>query len=484
MERVMVASASGIRAGAAYVEISADDTPMQRRLAESANRLRRWAAESSGAVSLTRGTEASALGGEGGFFRGGFRGAELMDVGLKFGTAIMGAKAAIKDVQIFSSIFRGDMEGARKAAEELPFGLGGIVKELSGPVDAAMKKFFFRLKGVKEGDYRQGDTSLAAAKREVEQYNRGATAIGAIEKALGKATMSARAWAKAEVDALNLSASQAKKLLALKLRLIDVEEGRAAAEKAVAERERGEGLIRDAMDQYARLKMSPREFVEYEVRSLGLAANQAETLLNWRLDILDVTERQAAAEKRLSFDMALARTIEGLTTRIAEARGELDALAVEEAAALKPLTDAFADGMIEFDEYLKKAGDLKNLFEELREAQEGAKLKRRGESLKESLRTPVERARDEVTEYQRLRDARAIDTETYNRAVRKALEDAAAALPDTVREAAGVRGTFSAEARGLAVSGAAERTAVATEATAKNIEIIKRELQAGGVVFT
>ena len=96
----------------------------------------------------------------------------------------------------------------------------------------------------------------------------------------------------------------------------------------------------------------------------------------------------------------------------------------------------------------------------------------------------MERARDEVTEYQRLRDAGAIDTETYNRAVRKALEDAAAALPDAVRETAGVRGTFSAEARGLAVNSAAERTATATEATAKNIEIIKRELQAGGVVFT
>ena len=39
----MVASAPGIRAGAAYVEITADDTPMQRRLAESHARLRRWA---------------------------------------------------------------------------------------------------------------------------------------------------------------------------------------------------------------------------------------------------------------------------------------------------------------------------------------------------------------------------------------------------------------------------------------------------------
>ncbi len=153
----MVASASGIRAGAAYVEITADDTPMQKRLAQSQARLQQWAAQASGSVSLTRGTEGAALGGEGGFFRGGFKGTELLDVGLKFGTAVQGAKAAIKDVQIFSSLFRGDMEGARKAAEELPFGLGQIVKELSGPVDAAMKTFVFRLRGLKPDEFKVAD---------------------------------------------------------------------------------------------------------------------------------------------------------------------------------------------------------------------------------------------------------------------------------------------------------------------------------------
>ena len=56
----MVASASGIRAGAAYIEITADDAPMVRRLKESQARLRQWAAENSGPA-LTRGTEAAVL---------------------------------------------------------------------------------------------------------------------------------------------------------------------------------------------------------------------------------------------------------------------------------------------------------------------------------------------------------------------------------------------------------------------------------------
>jgi len=132
--------ASAIRMGGAYVEISADDTPMLRRLRESQARLRPWGAENSGPA-LTRGTEASVLAQSregGGFLSGGFKGMQIAETGLKFATAIAAVKVGIKDVHMFSALFRGDMEGARKAAEELPFGLGEIVKELSGPVDSAM----------------------------------------------------------------------------------------------------------------------------------------------------------------------------------------------------------------------------------------------------------------------------------------------------------------------------------------------------------
>ena len=432
----MVASASGIRAGAAYVEITADDTPMMRRLAASQARLRHWVAENS-APALTRGTEASALGEGGkGFLGGGFRGTELFDTGLKLATAIAAAKVAIKDVQIFAAVFRGDMEGARKAAEELPFGLGAIVKELSGPVDAAMKAFVFRLRGIYD-DPGPGKVDKRARAASVEQYNRGVTAIHAAQKALDKATMSAREYAQAEVAGMNLAASEAQRLLALKLRLIEVEEQKAAWAKANARREMGEGLIVDAMNQWAKATMSEREFIEYEVRGMGLAAEQAQSLLNWRLAILDATERQKQADE-------------------------------------------------EWADVLRSADDEVQAWN--RSIEEGVaaegRQREKAWALGDSLRTPEEQACDQIGEYREMLEGGYIGEDTYQRAVRKAVEDAAAALPDVARATVGVRGTFNAlEVAGMGAGGVSDRIARATEETAKNTEKIAQLAASLGVTF-
>ena len=96
--------ASSIRAGGAHVEISADDAPMLRRLRATQARLRQWAAENSGAMQISRGTE-GALRGEGkGFLSGGFRGMQLFDTGLKLATAVMSMKVGMKDLQIASAL--------------------------------------------------------------------------------------------------------------------------------------------------------------------------------------------------------------------------------------------------------------------------------------------------------------------------------------------------------------------------------------------
>ncbi|MBE3096029.1 MAG: hypothetical protein IMZ44_02720, partial [Planctomycetes bacterium] len=163
----MVAS-SGVRAGAAYVEISADDSPMQQRLAASQKRLRQWVAENSGPA-LTRGTEAAVMaqGREGGgFLSGGFKGMQIAETGLKFATAIAAVKVGIKDVQMFSALFQGDMEGARKAAESLPFGLGEIVKELAAGADAAARWVALRSlgEGLAPGPY---DANAAAGAKRI-----------------------------------------------------------------------------------------------------------------------------------------------------------------------------------------------------------------------------------------------------------------------------------------------------------------------------
>jgi len=482
--------AGAIRMGGAYVEISADDAPMLRRLRESQARLRQWVADNSGPA-LTRGTEASVLGQGregGGFLSGGFKGMQIAETGLKFATAIAAVKVGIKDVQMFSALFRGDMEGARKAAEELPFGLGQIVKELSGPVDSAMKWFVFRLRGIGTDD--SADSGAAAkAKRDrdegVAAWNRYVTAVHSVDRALAQATMSAEEFARYEVDGLHLAQTEAEALIAKKLRLIQIEQQRKAAEKFQETRARGESLIGQAMDQYARATMSERDFLAYEVRHLGLAANQAETLLGWRLAILDVTEKQHRAEKRKDFDTGLAGSIRNLELEAGVLRGTFDAFDVEVTRAAKPLDEAMDAGLINFDEYTERLEKLKTAMAELRGAREADAAKREGQSLTESMQTPEERARAQVDRYRKLLDAGDITGDTYQRAVRKALEDAAAAMPDVAARATiGVRGTFNAmEAIGLGAGGVSDRIANATETTAKNTEKIAQLAANLGVNF-
>lgn len=217
---------------------------------------------------------------------------------------------------------------------------------------------------------------------------------------------------------------------------------------------------------------------------MGLAADQVQTLLNWRLAVLDATEKQAQVQKRQAFDTSWAGALAGLRDRLAEVRGELDALAQEEKRATEPLAEALAACTISFTEARERLAELQALFAELRKAQEETDLKRRCESLTASLRTPEEQARNQIEEYKRLLEGGHITDETYRRAVRKGVEDAAAALPDVARATVAVRGMFSAlEAWGLGAGGVTDRIARATEETARNTEKIAQLAANLGVTF-
>ncbi|MBE3097138.1 MAG: hypothetical protein IMZ44_08400, partial [Planctomycetes bacterium] len=117
---------------------------------------------------------------------------------------------------------------------------------------------------------------------------------------------------------------------------------------------------------------------------------------------------------------------------------------------------------------------------------EREKVRKEGQSLEESLRTPEERAKAEIDKAQELLEAGAIGSDTYNRAIRKALEDAAAAMPDVAARATiGVRGTFNAmEAAGMGAGGVTDRIASATEKTAKNTEKIAQLAADLGVTYS
>ncbi|MBM4017415.1 MAG: hypothetical protein FJ288_03660 [Planctomycetes bacterium] len=388
----------------------------------------------SGGVAFTRATEAAALAPEGrpGFLAGGFRGAELFETGLRLATAIAATKVAIKDVQVFSSLFRGDMEGARKAAEQLPFGLGEVVRELGQAADKAAALAAARMMGLEAltgPDY--GKRTTRAQEESRQQWNRGLAAIEAAQKAIQRATMSAEEYARAEVAGMNLAAEHAQKLLDLKLRLIEADKQRKAWAEVQAKLSRGEGLIRQAQLEYARLTMSEEEFSRVEVESLGLAVHHAETLLALRKAIREETEKQRQAK--------------------ADHEAEIEAY-----------------------EMAIRASD-----ERIRALEEARRYA-------EQFRTPEERAEAEIEEARRLLSEGLIEPETYRRAVQRALEDAAAAMPDVAaRATVGVRGTFSAlEAAGLGAGGVSDRIANATEKTAKNTERIAELARNLGVTYS
>jgi len=437
-----MASPGAVRAGAAYVEISADDGPMMQRLAQSRARLRQWVAENSGPA-MTRGTEAGIPAGEEGkgFFSGSFRGAQLFDTGLKFAVAIAATKAAIADVRIFSNLVRGDFEGMRKAAEELPFGLGEIVKQLSGPVDAAFKAL---LVGNLGNVYDKAAIQKARQDRqeEVEQYSRGLQAVAAARKALRDATLSPRERAAAEVEDLNLDAKAKQDTLAAKLALIAHNEEKAAADERARAAKEYANLLREAQDENAKLRMSEEEYAAYQVRNMGLAAEQQEELLGWRLENLRIAKEQKAAEEA--------------------ARKAAHEAAEAERERLREQEDGWNEAMRRLEEAHRDA-----------------------ESVRRSVETPEERFGREKERLEELRDWGEISDETYQRAMRKALEDAAAAMPDAAARATiGVRGTFNAmEAVGLGAGGVSDRIASASEKTAKNTEKIAKLAEQWGVTF-
>jgi len=437
-----VPDASAIRMGGAYVEISADDAPMIRRLKESQARLRQWAAENSGPA-LMRGTETSVLA-QGqdtkGFLSGGFKGMQIAETGLKFATAIAATKVAIADARIFSALFAGDMEGARKAAESLPFGLGEIVKQLSGPVDSAMNALVARLTGTWQMGFQVGGNKQEI-KAVVDQYNRGATAIRDVDKALARATLSARELAKCEVDGLKLSADAASELLVKKLKLIDVDEQKKAAVVVKARAESESSAVASARMDLAKATMSEDEYLEMGVRLLGYSADRTAELLAYRKELLRVQREQKALADQ-----------------------EADRVAIEQAGTQWEI-------------------DAEN--KALDELQRGvAAAKQEAASLVEAMQTPEERAKAQVDKYGDMLAYGDITGDTYNRAVRKALEDAASSMPEVARQTIGVRGTFNAmEAAGLGSGGIADAMLEAQRQTAKNTEKIAQLAANLGVTF-
>jgi len=276
-------SSSDIRAGGAYVELTAEDAKFVEGLRRAEARLKQWVERNrwsiGGRGEVTRGGKGAGIGGLTGDL-------ELLGVakGISAAKYIMAIRLAMQNLKVISAAWAGDMKKAREEVEKLPYSIGEIAKMLAGPVDAAAQKFVFRMRGLSTEGVGQGLFSggpgLSKEGREartvaVEAYNRGLKAVEALQQAYRKATFSARELAKAEVEA----AIKAK-----------------GAE--------GDRLIAAEFEEIAKATMSERDFLAYQVRALGLSEEKAESLLRLRQANLEITEEQKQAQEGLNALMA------------------------------------------------------------------------------------------------------------------------------------------------------------------------------------
>jgi len=281
-------SAARLRLGGAYVELVADRARLQADLAGARQDLARFGAESKGV------------------FKGSFKGADLFETGLRVTTVLTAAKVAMADLQIFSALFRGDMQAAEKAVLQLPFGMGQVSKTLGDLIASGV--------GALGGwTAPRGETAQEKDlwKRQAAGARQYRSDLEAAQKALARVTLSSREYAAAEVAAMGLTREAAAKLLDVKLRTIAAEERKAAA------------TTREREGRAAVLK-------EWEAAGAVYAEAEREiTRLRESIDGLVMGEAAAAEKTALARGMSQhqAAAIRGLTEeyeRLTEAKREAE----------------------------------------------------------------------------------------------------------------------------------------------------------------
>lgn len=435
----MAISSSDIRAGKAYVEITAEDKQFQAGLKRVEARLKEWVHRNKYDTSKVR--EAA------------FGGRNLnLESFLAVGAAVAAAKGAADLFRGAMAAARGDAEGVATAIEQLPLGLGATVRSLAalyadlGGITAEIERWgeYSRRAREVEGGFGKGLKRLAELREELSTK-------AALAKLDGHALELARARLDADKQRQRIR-EEAKKAgigedhprVAAALAAVDAmlvaEQSRAARgelENQARIAKRAGDLIADAEKDFARLTMGERDFIEYEVKHLNLSAGLADSLLRLRLQNLEVTEEQKRVQEALNALMA-----------------EAEADAAAWARSMQAAVDADQE---RYDEAY---------------------------TLTQAMRAPREKAGDEIAKYREMIEEGLIDPETYRRAVRSTIEDLAAALPEAQQPTTGARGTFSGiEAYRLGSAGGIDDIAASNREIAKHTERLVKLTKELGVTY-
>jgi murein L,D-transpeptidase YcbB/YkuD len=232
-----------------------------------------------------------------------------------------------------------------------------------------------------------------------------------------------------------------------------------------------------------RLKGEP---VEAAIEKAARAASAArQKLTDLKLAGAEPSEIAAAMEA-----VDLLESQEVATAAFAETK-KMFAEATEAATrALKESTDEWdkhcksLKDAAEAEERANEAADLGALESVIGFLEERNRLYQEGRELEQRV-NPMAKAKADIEEADRLLEEGVISGETARLAINKAVEEAAAGMPDAVARATiGVRGTFSAtEASRMGYGGASDRMVKAVEDSAKYLKEIEAAARLG-VCFT
>ncbi len=436
----MAISSSDIRAGKAYVEITAEDKQFQAGLKRVEARLKEWVHRNKYDTSKVK---EAAFGG---------RNLNLENF-LAIGAAVAAAKGTADLFRGAMAAARGDAEGIATAIEQLPLGLGATVRSLAelyadlGGITADIERWgeYARRAREVEGGFGKGLKRLAELREEL-------TTKAALAKLDGHALELARARLDADKQRQRIR-DEAKKAgigedhprVAAALVAVDAvmvgEQSRAARKEIESQgrdAERVGRLIAEAQAEYARLTMSERDFLAYQVERENLSAGMADTLLRLRQANLEVTEEQKRAQ-------------EGLNALMAQA--DADA-----AAWARSMQDAVDADQKRYDEAY---------------------------TLTQAMQTPREKAGDEIAKYRQMIEEGLIDPETYRRAVRSTIEDLAATMPETREATVEARGTYSGlMAQYMGAGGPSAALVDASRETAEHTKKIARLMEKFGITYS
>lgn len=310
-----MAGSQGIRAGAAYVELTADRSRLQKDLAGAKQDLDQFGGKAGGGAGID-------------FKLGGW---------LRAGGAMLAVHASMDLIRGVVAGARQDFEGMLKAIESMPMGLGATA--------GAVASLYAEIAGFAD---------------ERERLKRDVAEAKAFQKGLGRmAELEGEANTRRELAGL-----QGDALAAAREHLrLDVERKKIIEEAGKAGLWSGHAMVQAALGA-----------VEAEGRALDLArarkaalAEQAEGQKGAQQD-LEAGAR--AIDEQVEASERYERAMDGLRDRLAEVRGELDALGIQERGAIRDLAKDFAAGAMSAAAFEERVEEIRGTLAEIAAAED------------------------------------------------------------------------------------------------------------------